>query len=131
MSLEATSPVDTFMMKINPKYKPVWDKYGKNERIALANYFLPHNSDKPVLDPTRPRVVKWYCPFAAQDNFPSGHRYCINVYTGCDHKCVYCYASGYEPTKASSKTNFSRLLSKDLEESGKLQCPARSCAPVK
>ena len=65
--------------RVDPKYRPVWDAYPPEQQAALAAYFLPHNSQKPVLGPTRPRVVKWYCPFAAQCDFPSGQRYCINV----------------------------------------------------
>jgi DNA repair photolyase len=112
------TPVEALSLveRINRKYKRVWDQFGRTDQIVLAQYFLPHHSRKPVLGPTRPRIVKWYCPFAAQDDFPSGHRYCINVYTGCDHKCVYCYASAYEPTEAGIKANFERLIVKDMED---------------
>lgn len=69
--------------RVHDKYRPVWEGRPRQEKAGLARYFLPHNSRKPVLGPTRPRIVKWYCPFAAQSDFPSGHRYCINVYAGC------------------------------------------------
>jgi hypothetical protein len=64
-------PIEALLLveKINRKYKPVWDQLGRTDQIALAEYFLPRNSRKSVLGPTRPRVVKWYCPFAAQDDF--------------------------------------------------------------
>ena len=76
---------------------------------------------------TRPRIIKWYCPFASQSAFPSGHRYCINVYAGCDHKCVYCYAAGYSPTQASRKKDFEKLITKDIEDLERFDVPP---APV-
>lgn len=71
--------------KVDDKYRPAWQGRPADEQVAMALYFLPHRSRKPTLVPTRPRVIKWYCPFASQCEFPTGHRYCINVYTGCDH----------------------------------------------
>jgi len=63
--------------RVHPKYRPVFEKLSEADRAAVALYFLPHSSKKDVLEVTRPRVVKWYCPFADQREFPSGHRYCI------------------------------------------------------
>jgi len=113
--------------RIDSKYKPVWDNRSINTQIALAQYFLPHSSKKPVIGPTRPRIVKWYCPFASQKDFPTGHRYCINVYTGCDHKCTYCYAAGYEPEHANAKRSFEKLICKDMDDLERFDVPA---APV-
>ena len=106
----------SLLNRISPKYKPVWESMSVKDQQALALYFLPHRSAKPVLGPTRPRILKWYCPFACQKVFASGHRYCLNVYTGCDHQCVYCYAAGYEPENANPKKNFEKLLCKDLDD---------------
>jgi len=89
----------------------------------MALYFLPHGSKKPTLCPTRPRVVKWYCPFASQRHFPSGHRYCVNVYTGCSHACEYCYAASYEPAAAGVKRDFARSLDKDLADLERFDVP--------
>lgn len=68
--------------RVHPKYRPVFEKLSEADQAAVALYFLPHSSKKDVLEVTRPRVVKWYCPFADQREFPSGHghRYFINVY---------------------------------------------------
>jgi hypothetical protein len=71
--------------QIDEKFRPVWEGLTPQHQAALALFFLPHRSSKDVLAPTRPRVIKWYCPFAGQKVFPSGHRYCINDYTGCVH----------------------------------------------
>ncbi|MEN6407537.1 MAG: hypothetical protein ABFC77_13835 [Thermoguttaceae bacterium] len=101
--------------RVHPKHQPVFEKLSEGDRAAVALYFLPHSSKKDVLEVTRPRVVKWYCPFADQREFPSGHRYCINVYTGCEHHCQYCYVAGYSAAEPNCKNRFRHDLCKDLE----------------
>ena len=105
----------SFASRVHSKYQPVFERMSERDRAALAFYFLPHRSKKPLLEVTRPRVIKWYCPFADQRRFPSGHRYCINVYTGCAHACSYCYATGYITKQAGCKGGFRADLIKDLE----------------
>ena len=113
--------------RVHRKYRPVFDGLPDRERAALAFYFLPHRSKKDVLEVTRPRVIKWYCPFADQHAFPSGHRYCINVYTGCEHECQYCYAAGYVGSQPTCKIAFRTDLAKDLDALESHDVPA---APV-
>ena len=117
----------TSLLRIDPRFRAAWERLPPHEQAALRLYFLPHRSAQPTLKPTRPRVIKWYCPFAHQSHFPTGHRYGINVYTGCSHRCLYCYAAGYEPTHAGSKREFSRLLAKDLADLERFDVPP---APV-
>jgi DNA repair photolyase len=113
--------------RVDPQYRPAWTGRPPEEQAALALYFLPHRSTKPSLAPTRPRVIKWYCPFACQSTFPSGHRYCINVFTGCAHRCEYCYALSYSPESASCKKGFERMVDRDMEDLERFNVPP---APV-
>jgi DNA repair photolyase len=109
--------------RIAPKFRPVWEGRPQAEQAALTQYFLPHHSAKPVLEPTRPKIIKWYCPFACQSDFPTGHRYCINVYTGCQHQCVYCYAMSYSPQTASTKRAFEQMLLGDMADLERFDVP--------
>ena len=68
--------------------------------VGPRRRFLALGSKKELIGPTRPKLLDWHCPFAAQAVFPSGHRYCLNVYSGCAHDCKYCYAVSYSPPKA-------------------------------
>jgi DNA repair photolyase len=113
--------------RVAPKFRPVWEGRPEPEQAALAQYFLPHGSEKPLLEPTRPKLIKWYCPFASQSEFPTGHRYCINVYTGCQHRCAYCYAMAYSPQTASTKRRFKQMLRSDMADLERFDVPP---APV-
>jgi hypothetical protein len=64
----------SLVQRVHPKYRPVFEKLSEADRAAVTLYFLPHGSKKEVLEVARPRVVKWYCPFADQREFPSGSR---------------------------------------------------------
>lgn len=119
---EVTPGPDT-ISRIDEKFRPVWAPLPSDQRTALARYFLPHKSSKDSLAPTRPRLIKWYCPFAGQTAFPSGHRYCVNTYTGCSHRCRYCYAAGYEPDEPSTKRDFASNLAKDLADLERFDVP--------
>lgn len=113
--------------RIHPSFRPIWDAASDTDRVALSRYFLPQSSAKTWLEPTRPKVIKWYCPFAAQSVFPSGHRYCINTYVGCAHNCVYCYANGYTLDRVAPKENFEKLVDKDIADLDRFDVPP---APV-
>lgn len=121
------APRQDIVSRIDQKFRPVWEPLPPKQRAALARYFLPHRSTKESLAPTRPRLIKWYCPFAGQSTFPSGHRYCINTYTGCAHRCRYCYAAGYEPDEPGAKREFASNLAKDLADLERFDVPP---APV-
>ncbi len=45
-------------------------------------------------------------------------KYSLSPYTGCEHKCKYCYITTYIPRafECRSKQNFIKLLPKDLEK---------------
>lgn len=79
-------------------------------------YSIPGNPEKePSL---RPRIISLYDPFADRKTFPAGIRYCINVYTGCNHHCKYCYVVNYirDPKLGRTKVHFKEKLIKDIEQ---------------
>jgi len=86
-----TSLAESLLARLDPKYVPAFERLAEKEQHKAALYFLPHASAKEIITVTRPRMIKWYCPFADQSAFPSGVRYSINVYSGCEHGCQYCY----------------------------------------
>jgi DNA repair photolyase len=103
--------------RIHPDYRLVWEAASEEQRPALSAYFLPLKSRAELLEPTRPKMIKWYCPFASQARFPSGHRYCVNVYAGiCAHNCLYCYAMQYQRGQARPKADFCRLVDRDMAD---------------
>ena len=65
-------PIDLpeLISRIDPSHKSVWDGISKRHQEALARYFLSCSSKGNALKPTRPKVVKWYGPFACQKQFP-------------------------------------------------------------
>ena len=126
------APARSLLQRLDRKYAPAFERLAQEEQLRVALYFLPHHSAKKTLTVTRPRVIKWYCPFADQMVFPSGVRYCINVYTGCEHACRYCYVQGYSAAKitdshAKCKDHFRRQLLKDLDDLEKYNV---ACTPV-
>ena len=82
----------------------------------LAAYFLSRLLAIQFLEPNRPKIIKWYCPFAHQAVFPSGHRYCVNVFAGpCPHGCLYCYTNQYQRGETRRKADFCRLIDTDIQ----------------
>ena len=123
------TPIDLpdLISRIDARFRPVWENIPAADQEALARYFLPSNSKGTDLEPTRPKVVKWYCTFACQRNFASGHRYVINVYSGCSFNCSYCYARGYAESTASPKKDFQKLIDADMQDLDRFAVPP---APV-
>ena len=64
------SLAESLLKRLDSKYVPAFERLTEEEQLKVALYFLPHTSEKTTLPVTRPRVVKWYCPFADQKFFP-------------------------------------------------------------
>jgi DNA repair photolyase len=116
---------ENLLERINPKFRSAFDGMERNKQEACFSYFFPHKSQKTFIEPTRPRMIKFYCPFGHQARFPSGHRYCLNTYISCSHNCNYCYVTGYRSPDLTPKikTGFEILLNRDLADLEEFNVP--------
>ncbi|EDY34563.1 radical SAM domain protein [Aciduliprofundum boonei T469] len=58
-------------------------------------------------------------------NFPlctCPEKYSVDPYTGCEHRCIYCYITSYipDPWRVRLKRDFLRLFERDLKKAKKL-----------
>jgi DNA repair photolyase len=79
-------------------------------RWAQYLYTVPKNRAKTAS--LRSRGFALYNPFAKRSQFPASIRFCVNVYTGCQFACRYCYGRNYvpDPTRPREKEGFMRAL---------------------
>jgi len=92
-------------------------------RWAQYFYTKPKNPVKSAS--LRPHAFALYNPFAKRSEFPAGIRFCVNVYTGCEHSCRYCYGRNYIPdlTTPREKNKFLNMAENDLAEIRDLALP--------
>ena len=65
-----TTLAESLLTRLDSKYAPAFARLTEEEQHKAALYFLPHASAKEIITVTRPRMIKWYCPFADQSAFP-------------------------------------------------------------
>ncbi len=62
------------------------------------------------------KVIKAFNPNKSRYEFGCPPRFCINVYVGCIHQCVYCYNHWFKDfDKPRDKKEFEKGLRKDIE----------------
>jgi len=93
--------------------------------LRWAQYFYTKPKDPAKSASLRPHVFALYNPFAKRSQFPAGIRFCVNVYTGCQFSCRYCYGRNYvpDPTRPREKEGFINLGKDDLAEIWDLAVP--------
>lgn len=95
-------------------------KLSLEETYSWLNYIYakPTNLETTNRLNLKNRIIGLYDPFADQDEFPSGRRWCVNVYTGCSFSCKYCYTISYiaEAFHPRVKKDFEKKLKKDLKD---------------
>ena len=93
--------------------------------LRWARYFLTTPRDRAKAASLRNHVLALYDPFARRSQFPAGIRFCINVYTGCEHACRYCYSQNYvpNPTRPRDKKHLMQRARDDVEELRALDLP--------
>jgi len=100
---------------------------GVSADVALrwAQYFYTRPKDPSKTVSLTPHVFALYNPFAKRSEFPAGVRFCVNVYTGCEHRCCYCYSRNYvpKPTEPREKKHFLQQAVDDLKELRDLVLP--------
>ncbi|MGE0086490.1 MAG: radical SAM protein [Desulfococcaceae bacterium] len=90
----------------------------ETEKSAWADYLYANPKEETQKLSLKPHIVGLYDPFADQNEFPAGRRWCVNVYTGCAFSCKYCYTISYirNAFQPRLKNNFELLLDKDLKK---------------
>jgi DNA repair photolyase len=104
------SAVAALIGRVARRFRGVFADVPLLSQWAILRYFFHLGSAAGDLQPSRPKLIKWYDPFADQRSFHSGHRYCLNTYVGCEHECVYCYVRLYargiaRPSEADNVKN--------------------------
>ena len=103
----------------------LFDGVTKEEAEKWAAYFYRLPRDPEKLATLKNRKFALYDPFARRDKFPAGIRYCVNVYTGCSHRCGYCYTVTYiiQQEDPREKKDLLKRAKKDIEEMKRLGLP--------
>ena len=70
-------------------------------------------------------LIVYYLHIFDPWNFPlctCPKKYSVDPYTGCEHRCIYCYITSYipEPWRTRPKKDFLKLFERDLKKAQKL-----------
>jgi len=70
-------------------------------------------------------LIVYYLHIFDPWNFPlctCPSKYSVDPYTGCEHRCIYCYITSYirEPWRVRPKRDFLKLFERDLKKAKKL-----------
>ena len=119
---------DELISKVSKKQMPIFLKYRQEEQRSIYRYLFSRRpkGETPSL---KNRLIGLYNPMADRTcRFSDGLRFCVNVYTGCSHNCIYCYVNAYSPQNVgvafNPKKDFERKFLADINELSRLEVPS-------